>query len=146
MLDFSDITSMYSDVYASAANQTANKLKDQLGSIYASTEDELLNACQQFEAYFIEQIYKGMMKTIPQSENTSNYTSMVTDFYKDQMMQSMAEQTTKQNSGVGLAQMLYEQMKRNYGIGVVTPGQLREEETVDEENAETEAVQPAAGL
>lgn len=145
MLDFSDITSMYSDVYASAANQTAGKLKDQLGNINAATDDELLNACQQFEAYFIEQIYKGMMKTIPQSENTSNYTSMVTDFYKDRMMQSMAEQTSKQNS-VGLAQMLYEQMKRNYGIGVVTPGQLREEETVDEESAETEAVQPAAGL
>lgn len=146
MLDFSDITSMYSDVYASAANQTASKLKDRLGNIDATTDDELLNACQQFEAYFIEQIYKGMMKTIPQSENTSNYTSMVTDFYKDQMMQSMAEQTTKQNGGVGLAQMLYEQMKRNYGIGVVMPGQLGEEETVDEENAETEAVQPAAAI
>lgn len=146
MLDFSDITSMYSDVYASAANQSANKLKDQLGNIDATTEDELLKACQQFEAYFIEQIYKGMMKTIPQSENTSNYTSMVTDFYKDQMMQSMAEQTTKQNGGVGLAQTLYEQMKRNYGLGVLAPGQLKEEETVDEESAETEAVQPVAGM
>lgn len=146
MLDFSDITSMYSDVYASAANQTASKLKDRLGNIDASTDDELLNACKQFEAYFIEQIYKGMMKTIPQSENTSNYTSMVTDFYKDQMIQSMAEQTTNQNGGVGLAQMLYEQMKRNYGIGVVTPGQLQEEETVDEESAKTEAVQPSAAL
>ena len=146
MIDFSDVTSMYSDVYASAANQAANKLKDRLGNIETTTEDELLSACQQFEAYFIEQIYKGMMKTVPQSESTSNYTSMVTDFYKDQMMQSMAEQTTKQNGGVGLAQMLYEQMKRNYGIGVVTPGQLREEETVDEENAETEAVQPAAAI
>ena len=146
MIDFSDVTSMYGDVYASAANQAANKLKDRLGNIDATTEDELLSACQQFEAYFIEQIYKGMMKTVPQSESTSNYTSMVTDFYKDQMMQSMAEQTTKQNGGVGLAQMLYEQMKRNYGIGVVTPGQLREEETVDEENAETEAVQPAAAI
>ena len=146
MIDFSDVTSMYSDVYASAANQAANKLKDRLGNIETTTEDELLSACQQFEAYFIEQIYKGMMKTVPQSESTSNYTSMVTDFYKDQMMQSMAEQTTKQNGGVGLAQMLYEQMKRNYGIGVVHPGQLSEEETVNEEGAETEAVQPAAAI
>ena len=146
MLDFSDITSMYSDVYASAANQTANKLKDQLGNIDAATDAELLNACQQFEAYFIEQIYKGMMKTVPQSENTSNYTSMVTDFYKDQMMQSLAEQTTKQNGGVGLAQMLFEQMKRNYGIGVVTPGEIRDEETAGGESTETEAVQPAAGI
>lgn len=117
MVDMSDIASMYSDVYTNAANQTANKLKDQLnGTDYSkATDEELLNACKQFEAYFVEQIYKGMMKTIPQSEETSNYTSMMTDFYKDQMVQSLAEQTTKQTS-FGLAQMLYEQMKRNYGI------------------------------
>ena len=145
MLDFSDITSMYSDVYANAANQTANKLKDQLGNIDKATEDELLNACKQFEAYFIEQIYKGMMKTVPQSDSTSNYTSMITDYYKDQMLQSVAEQTTERSS-LGLAQMLYEQMKRNYGIGVVTPDQLQDEGTAGEEATETEAVGEAAGI
>ena len=143
MLDFSDITSMYSDVYASAANQTANKLKDQLGNIEQATEAELLDACKQFEAYFIEQIYKGMMKTVPQSDSTSNYTSMITDYYKDRMLQSVAEQTTERNS-VGLAQMLFEQMKRNYGLGVMTPGQ--DQDTANEEGTETEAVQAAAGL
>ena len=143
MLDFSDITSMYSDIYASAANQTASKLKDQLGNIDQATEAELLNACKQFEAYFIEQIYKGMMKTVPQSDSTSNYTSMITDYYKDRMLQSVAEQTTERNS-VGLAQMLFEQMKRNYGLGVMTPGQ--DQDTADEEGAEAETVQAAAGL
>lgn len=145
MLDFSDITSMYSDVYASAANQTANKLKDQLeGADYSkATDAELLNACKQFEAYFVEQMYKGMMKTIPQNENTSNYTSMITDYFKDQMIQSVAEQTTKQ-SNLGLAQMLYEQMKRNYGIA--DPVQDETPETGAEEDAELEAVDQAAGL
>ena len=37
------------------------------------------------------------------------------DYYKDQMVQAMAEETTNQNGGFGLAQMLYEQMKRNFG-------------------------------
>ena len=37
------------------------------------------------------------------------------DYYKDQMVQDIAEQTSEQ-SGLGLAQMLYEQMKRNYGL------------------------------
>lgn len=116
MVDMSDIASMYSDVYASAANQTANKLQNQLGADYSkATDDELMNACKQFEAYFVEQIYKGMLKTIPQSQETSNYTSSMMDFYKDQMIQKVAEQTTEQ-SGLGLAQMLYEQMKRNYGL------------------------------
>lgn len=42
------------------------------------------------------------------------------DYYKDKMIQGMAEQTTEQ-SGLGLAQMLYEQMKRNYGLDTVEP-------------------------
>lgn len=117
MTDFSNITGMYSDMYSTAANQSASKLQNKLTDAdYSRASDaELMNACKQFEAYFIEQMYKGMMKTIPQSEETSNYTSSMTDFYKDQMIQSMAEQTTEQ-SGFGLAQMLYEQMRRNYGF------------------------------
>lgn len=116
MVDMSDIASMYSDVYASAANQTANKLQNQLGADYSkATDDELMNACKQFEAYFVEQLYKGMLKTIPKSEETSNYTSSIMDYYKDQMIQKVAEQTTEQ-TGLGLAKMLYEQMKRNYGL------------------------------
>lgn len=117
MTDFSNITSMYGDMYSSAANQSASKLQDKLsGADYTkATEDELMSACKQFEAYFIEQMYKGMMKTVPMNEETSNYTSTVMDFYRDQMIQSMAEETSGQNS-FGLAQMLYEQMKRNYGI------------------------------
>lgn len=117
MMDYSNITGMYSDAYANAAKQSASKLKDKIsGTDYSkATDEELMNACKQFEAYFVEQLYKGMMKTIPKSEEASNYTSTITDFYKDQMIQSIAEQTTEQ-SGLGLAQMLYEQMKRNYGM------------------------------
>ena len=134
MIDMSDISSMYSDVYASAANESASKLKDKLqGTDYSkATEDELMEACKQFEAYFVEQLYKGMMKTIPQSENTSNYTSTMMDYYKDQMVQGVAEMTTQQTS-LGLAQMLYEQMKRNYGITDIVPG--KDAETATEEAA-----------
>ena len=121
MVDMSNITGMYSDAYANAANQSASKLKDKLnGTDYSkATDDELMNACKQFEAYFIEQLYKGMMKTIPQSESTSNYTSTITDYYKDQMIQSVAEQTMEQ-SGLGLAKMLYEQLRRNCGLDTVS--------------------------
>lgn len=116
-MDISNVTSMYSDMYATAANQTANKLQNQMdGANYsAASADELMDACKQFEAYFIEQMYKAMMKTVPKNEGMSNYSSTMMDYYQEQMIQSMATDTTKQNS-LGLAQMLYEQMKRNYGI------------------------------
>lgn len=117
MTDFSNITGMYSDAYANGASQRAAALQDKLKDAdYArATDAELMDACKQFEAYFIEQMYKGMMKTIPTNENTSNYTATMMDYYKDQMVQSVAEETTNQNGGLGLAQMLYDQMKRNFG-------------------------------
>ena len=115
-MDFSNITGMYADTYANAANQRAAGLQDKLKDAdYAkATDAELMDACKQFEAYFIEQMYKGMMKTIPTNENNSNYTATMMDYYKDQMVQAVAEETTNQNGGFGLAQMLYDQMKRNF--------------------------------
>ncbi len=116
-MDFSNITSMYSDIYANAANQSASKLQGKLdGADYSkATDEELMDACKQFEAYFVEQMYKSMLKTIPENEEVSNFTGTMMDYYKDQMIQGIAEQTTEQ-SGLGLAQMLYEQMRRNYGL------------------------------
>lgn len=124
MVDMSNITGMYSDMYANAANQSANKLQNQLdGRDYSKASDaELLDACKQFEAYFIEQMYKGMLKTIPKNEETSHYTSTLMDYYQDQMVQSIAKETSNQ-SGLGLAQMLYEQLKRNYGTVDVSAAQ-----------------------
>ena len=107
-----------------ANNASASKLEGQLKTGYENaTDEELMDACKQFEAYFVEQMYKGMMKTIPENEEgTSHYTSTVMDLYKDRMVQSMAEETTNQNGGLGLAQMLFEQMKRNYGFDAVSEG------------------------
>lgn len=124
-MDIGNIASMYSDDYASVANQSASKLQDKLQNTAQSkaTDEELLDACKQFEAYFIEQMYKAMVKTIPQNEETSNATSTMMDYYKDQMIQSIAEETTEQ-SGLGLAQMLYEQMRRNYGLDATAPEEM----------------------
>ena len=117
-----DISSIYassaldSTAYTNAANQTASKLQNQLnGSDYTkATDDELMDACKQFEAYFLEQMFKEMMKTIPESDETSS-NSQLMDYYKDEMVQQIASDSTEQNS-LGLAQMLYEQMKRNYNL------------------------------
>ena len=122
MIDYSDVASMYGSTYANAANQTANKLQNTLDGVKGTaSKDELMDACRQFEAYFVEQMFKSMMKTVPSEGNTSNYTSTMMDYYKDQMVQSVAEESTAQG-GFGLAQMLYEQMKRNYGVSEIPEG------------------------
>lgn len=112
-MDIGNLSSAYNDIYASASDQSASKLQNQLGKDYSKvTDDELMDACKQFESYFLEQVFKEMVKTIPRDEETSGSTSTMVDYYKDQMVQNIAAESTEQNS-LGLAQMLYEQMKRN---------------------------------
>lgn len=115
-MDIGSISSMYNDIYSSASKESASKLENNLNTDYSrATDDELMDACKQFEAYFVEQMFKEMLKTIPESEGGSASTGNMMDYYKDQMVQHIASDSTEQNS-LGLAQMLYQQMKRNYGI------------------------------
>ena len=74
-----------------------------------------MDACKQFEAYFLEQVFKEMQKTVNIGEKDSKTTDTMVDYFKDQGIQDLAAQSTENNS-LGLAQMLYEQMKINYGI------------------------------
>lgn len=105
----SDMTS------TAASNAAASKLEGQLKNGYKSaTDEELMTACKQFEAYFLEQMFKAMQKTVPNysTDGMTGSSSTLMDYYKEQMIQKVAEESTEQNS-LGLAQMLYEQMKRN---------------------------------
>ena len=114
-MDIGNLGSTYKDIYASASNSNASKLEGQLKTDYSkATDEELMDACKQFEAYFLEQVFKGMMKTIPKSDGDSSNSTML-DFFQDEMVQKVAADSTEQNS-LGIAQMLYDQMKRNYGL------------------------------
>lgn len=83
-----------------------------------ATDDELMDACKEFEAYFLEQVFKQMEKTtkvFSDEENSDGYSSQLVDYFKDSAITELAGQSTEQQ-GLGLAQMLYEQMKRNYNL------------------------------
>lgn len=116
-----DISGIGSSAYASyiqEQNVTQTQLKDQLDNTDYSTatEEELLDACKQFEAYFLEQVFKEMEKTVDCfKEDSSGANDSLVSYFKDETIQQLAE-TSTESQGLGLAQMLYEQMKRNYGI------------------------------
>lgn len=86
---------------------------DGVGS--SASAEELKEVCREFESYFMEQVYKEMFKTIGSEGNKDSSLSSLVDYFKDSTIQSVAAQTTEQTGGP-LAQQLYEQMKRNYGI------------------------------
>lgn len=79
-------------------------------------DEELLEACKQFEAYLWEQVLKGMEKTTKMfgdDDEEDGYASNMTSYFKDSAFQEIAKQITSEECGPNsLSQMLYEQMKR----------------------------------
>lgn len=116
-IDLTGLSSYYSDITATQAQTAqAQKLQQTVSADYNNaTSEELMEACKEFEAYFLEQMFKEMEKTIPNNDNEDPTTQRLVDYFKDNAIQQIASESTESNS-LGLAQMLYEQMKRNYGI------------------------------
>ena len=112
-MDINGLSSAYTEYISNTVNSSSGlKSSDINSKNYANMQDdELMEACKQFEAYFIEQVYKEMEKTIPKSEFSSGSTSSLVDYYKTELIQDISEQTSEQGGGLGLAQDLYEQMK-----------------------------------
>lgn len=110
-----DVSSVFNNTASQATNSATDALEGRLDKdMQDATDEELMSVCKEFEAYFMEQVYKEMQKTIPKNEEDSAPMAQLTDYYKDEMIQKVAAQSVEQG-GNGLAQQLYEQMKRNYG-------------------------------
>lgn len=101
------LKSTLSDI--SGANKGARKT-----DVSTADDEKLMDACKQFESYFVEQMYKQMLATVPEDPLDSGTNSVLVDYYKDNLVKEYASKTTEQE-GLGLAKMLYEQMKRNIG-------------------------------
>jgi len=100
-------------LYAATNGMVNNKTKtESLETTLKNTsadDEELMAACKNFESYLLEQVFKGMERTVPKSEEDENpYLSQ----FGDMLYEEYAEKASE-NEGLGLAQMLYESMKRN---------------------------------
>lgn len=96
---------------------SAEKLSGTLSKdLSTATDDELMDVCKEFEAYFLEQIFKSMQKMVPEHEYESSSSKTMMEYYQDEMMAQFAQSATQEGEGLGLAQMLYEQMKINYEL------------------------------
>ena len=96
---------------AVASNAKAEKLSSSLSNIEngTATDEELMEACKTFENYLVEQVIKQTKSAMLEDEDSQgDYMK----YFGDTMTQSYAELITE-NSNLGIAQMLYESMKRN---------------------------------
>lgn len=105
----------YSAAASTYSGNLASKIEEQSKKdLSTSTDEELMDACKEFEAYFIEMVFKEMKKMVPESDYTDPATEQLTDYFKESMMSEYAADMADQGT-LGLAQTLYEQMKRNVG-------------------------------
>lgn len=115
-MDFSGITSTYNQYLNTQAKDALNKkMENVTGKDYSNaTDKELMDVCKQFEAYFLEQVFKQMDKTVIKADDSTTPNSNLVDYFKGTAIQDLAAQSTEKN-GLGIAQMLYENMK-NQGL------------------------------
>lgn len=96
---------------SSAATARTNKLSSSLDGIEkgAATDEELMEACKDFESYLVEQVIKSTKKAMLRDEESEGE---YMKYFGDHLTQSYAEMITE-TADLGIAQMLYESMKRN---------------------------------
>lgn len=123
-LNMSRLSAMQSQNAASQMVQNAaDKARSASGASMRNDEEvneELMGACKQFEAYFLEQVFKEMEKSVDVFSKDKHDQSLGTlvDYFKDMTLQTVTSMSADQQS-TGLAKMMYENLRNNYYASVV---------------------------
>lgn len=112
------ISSMLDTTKTNAAASNAASIKDSANSVSAeSTKEELLQVCNDFASYFVEEVLKEVKENMTMEEDEEEDSSIqtLTDFHMDSTIELIADELVDE-VGSSFTQQLYEQMKRNYNI------------------------------
>ena len=107
-----NITNLTNKDYSSYVTQAqtsnlTNQIKKSTSS--EATDEEMLTACKEFEAYLVEQVYKQVQATIKSDSDEDD--NPYADYAYDLQAQQYAKLVSDQGK-LGLAQQLYESMKK----------------------------------
>ena len=108
-----DISAYTSQIANSAVNKTGDNWSK--NDYTKATDEELMEACKDFESYLWEQVLSEMTKSVNFGIDAESSSSTMVDYFKDEAMKEVASQITESTTS-SLAQSLYEQMKRNYEV------------------------------
>ncbi len=112
-MDISNIQSGMHQFITDSANEQIDKdeFQDIIDAAIKAEDDEgLRNACREFESYYLQQTFNEMRNTIP--EGTLTEKSHGRDIFEDMLYEEYAK-ASSQGQGVGIAQMLFEQLSKN---------------------------------
>jgi flagellar protein FlgJ len=120
---------LYTQMQNSKNDTKAVGLQNKLTGINSdsATDEEMMEVCKEFEAYLVEKVFDRMKDAMTDSEEEE---SDYLNYFGDMMYQEYAKAITE-NGELGLAQQLYESMKRN----TVSPIQANLQPTEEAVNA-----------
>lgn len=147
-------SSSYADVYDATSSALTSKINST--NFETATDEELMAVAKEFESYLLEQVMKSMQKMTSVTgdsdgesasaslfnslvgitgEETDSAMSTLSDYYGDELISQLASTLTtsvsNNGAGLGIAQALYEQMKRNYST-VAEVNQVQSVGTADD--------------
>ena len=120
---------LFTQMQQSKNDSKAVGLQNRLNGINSetATDEEMMEVCKEFEAYLAEKVFDRMKDAMTDNEEEENdYMS----YFGDMMYQEYAK-TIAENGELGLAQQLYESIKRN----TITPVRESLQQVSNEVNA-----------
>ncbi|MCH5267129.1 MAG: rod-binding protein [Lachnospiraceae bacterium] len=105
-----DVSSIY-DTYSQSMQSTSGaSAQSALSAVNENTTDEeLMDACKGFESYFVQKIIEKARKMVESDEEDKDeYLEM----FGDTLNQAYADKIVE-GGGIGIAQQLYDSMKRD---------------------------------
>ena len=108
-----DISSMYGSGIGvtSGVSEKTEVLETSLNSVNLekADDDELMEVCESFEAYFVEQVMKEAKKTVLSDKDEE---SEYLQYFGDILVQEYSTMISE-SGDLGIARNLYDSMKRN---------------------------------
>jgi flagellar protein FlgJ len=133
--DYSSYYTQNTTNSVSSAQSSALESKISNLDVENSSDEELMEACKEFESYLVEQVIKQVKESMLDSDEDENEYMNV---FGDTMVQNLAS-TISDTSDLGIAQSLYESMKNNLSSVKITSA-----DTVDTDVAAENTVTNAA--
>ncbi|MBO6108212.1 MAG: rod-binding protein [Eubacterium sp.] len=115
-------------IYENSNVAAANRLSDQIES--ATGDEETLQACKDFEAYMLEQVFKKMnesAKLLADDEESDSTAAQYRELAEDNYYQTIAQSMMSSGQSIGIAEQLYQSIM-NQKLGISKDTTLSEEQ------------------
>ena len=98
-----------------AADANADKVTSKIQT--AEKDEEMLDACKQFEAYMLQQMFKNMERAakVFSEDDEEDSSNQYVEMFSDNYLESIANSMVYNGKGLGIAEQLYESIERNSG-------------------------------